>query len=252
MIISFYEEYPTRQNLEKIDLIKFPTKLYVAARSLREFERIKKRIETNYANENIKEIAYWPVLSKKEGYWFSAFTQRNALKRVINELKGKNIPVMWDAELPTHPNPFLYITQLPNFFSNRKLIRDFVKNHRKIYVAEYFFVANTLESLFKFLAISFPPKFNTYPMRMAYSSMHDFGSYIMDREVRKGKEMFGNRFIMAYGTLTSGILGWEKPIDIKLLKRDLDLAKKYRLKEIVLFRLGGLNQKYIKLLEKYV
>jgi len=248
MLISFYEEYPTKENLEKLQLIKFPTKLYLGAKSLREFKKIKKQVKSKY----VKEIAYWPILTKKEGYWFSPFTKRAALKRTINELKNTRTSVMWDAELPTHPNPFLYLTQFINFFSNRGLIRKFVKNHKKVYVAEYFFINGAIEKLFRFLGIAFSPKYNTYPMRMAYSSMHDFGIYIMEREIVKGKEIFGDKFIIAYGTLASGAIGTEKPISNKILKRDLDLAKKHKLKEVVLFRLGGLNKNYIKLLEKYV
>ena len=44
MQISFFEEFPQIENLAKIKLIKFPTKLYLAAENLSEFEQIKKRI----------------------------------------------------------------------------------------------------------------------------------------------------------------------------------------------------------------
>lgn len=254
MIISFYEEYPDKKaNLDKLKLLTFPTKLYIAAPSLKKFKEIENRILKDYPKQKkyIKEMAYWPVLTKKEGYWFSAFTQRKALKRILKELKGTNVPVMLDAELPTHPNPLLYFTQLHNFLINRRDIKRFVESHKKVYVSEYFFVNNWLEPLFRLLCLNFKPKNNLYPMRMAYSSMHDFGDFLMNQEIKRGKEEFGNNFIMAYGVLCKGVLGWEKPIEISLLKRDLDLAKKYKVKEVTLFRLGGLNKKYIKLLEKY-
>ena len=247
MIISFYAEFPTKKSLEKIDLIKFPTKLYIAATSLKQFKIIKKSITSKY----VKEIAYWPILKKEEGYWLSPFSKRKALKRVINELEGTSVPVLWDAELPTHQYPSLYLTQLPNFFANRRLIRKFVKSHKKVYVAEYFFVNKFIEEIFTILGISFPPKYNTYPMRMAYSSMHDFGSYIMNREIKKGKERFKNRFIIAFGVLAKGALGWEKPITVELLERDIKLARKHKINEVGIYRLGGLNKEYIKLLEKY-
>ncbi len=32
MLISFFEEFPTKENLNKVKLIKFPTKLYIAAK----------------------------------------------------------------------------------------------------------------------------------------------------------------------------------------------------------------------------
>ena len=39
-----------------------------------------------------------PVLEKKEGYWFSPFTDRAALLRTINDIGKQRIPVMLDAE----------------------------------------------------------------------------------------------------------------------------------------------------------
>ncbi|MBL7051613.1 MAG: hypothetical protein ISS01_00830 [Nanoarchaeota archaeon] len=253
MIISFYEEFPKKSNLDKIKLITFPTKLFIAASTLNEFQDLEKKINQDYPQQKkyIKEIAYWPILKKKEGYWFSAFTQRKALKRTIKELEGKDVPLMWDAELPTHQNFFLYFTQFFNFLSNRKLINKFIKSHKKVYVAEYFFVNNWMSPLFRLLCLNFPPSYNISPMRMAYSSLHDFGNYLMEKEITKGKEEFGDNFIMGYGTLCVGILGWEKPISLELLKRDLDLAQKHNLKEVTLFRLGGLNKEYLKLIKNY-
>ena len=88
-------------------------------------------------------------------------------------------------------------------------------------------------------------------MRMAYSSLHDFGTFLMNDEIKKGKQEFKDNFIVAYGTLASGEDGQHREISLKLLKRDLDLAKKHNVNEVVLYRLGGLNKKYIKKLKKY-
>lgn len=111
MIISFFEEFPTRKNLEKLNRVGWDTKIYVAARDLREFDKIKKSIR----NKRVKDVIYWPVLEKSEGYWISPFAQRSALKRIFNELKGTKTAVMLDLELPTTKNPKLYLTQFLNF-----------------------------------------------------------------------------------------------------------------------------------------
>ena len=79
MITSFFEEFPTKENLNKVKLIDFPTKLYLTAPSLKEFNQIKKSIKNKY----IKEFIYWPILERKEGYWISPFSKRTALKRVL-------------------------------------------------------------------------------------------------------------------------------------------------------------------------
>ena len=41
MRVSFFEEFPDEQSLSKLKLIRFPTKLYLAANSYKEFSEIK-------------------------------------------------------------------------------------------------------------------------------------------------------------------------------------------------------------------
>ena len=38
--IEFYEEFPNEENLSKLKLIKFPTKIFIAAKSVNEFKKI--------------------------------------------------------------------------------------------------------------------------------------------------------------------------------------------------------------------
>ena len=45
MKITIYEEFPTDENLAKIKLMKFPAKLIVAAKSLKKFYSICKKIK---------------------------------------------------------------------------------------------------------------------------------------------------------------------------------------------------------------
>ena len=135
MQISFFEEFPTKENLEKLKFIDFQVKLYLAAKSLAEFKSIKRSIK----NKHVKEITYWPVLAKKEGYWFSAYSNRSGLRRVLGELKNSKIAVMLDLELPTSHNIWLYLTQKYNFFGNKRIIREFIENYQgRVYASEYF------------------------------------------------------------------------------------------------------------------
>ena len=113
MQISFFEEFPTKKNLNKLKLVADKAKLYLAAHSIKEFSTISRQL----SRDKIKEVIYWPILSKKEGYWISPFSKREALKRVFSELKDQRIPLMLDLELPTTKNPLLYFTQFFNFFS---------------------------------------------------------------------------------------------------------------------------------------
>jgi hypothetical protein len=237
MIISFFEEFPTKENLNKVKLIDFPTKLYLATTSLKEFNKIKKSIK----NKHIKEIIYWPVLERKEGYWISPFTKRSALKRVLNELK--NTPVMLDLELPTRHNPFLYLTQSFNFFANKALIKHFIKQYKsKIYAAEYFPEGKWKILTLKTLGLHYD---NTKVIKMFYSSLHSFSTKFLKKEFKTAKE---RNYLIGLGTISPGIHGNDPMISLKTLKRDLSLAKKEKIKEAIIFRLGGLNKNYKKIL----
>lgn len=260
MKISFYEEFPTKESLDKIILINFPTKLIVAAKSLEEFNSTKNRI-IGYKNDNIKEVIYWPILDKKEGYWFSAFAKNSALKRIINELRQNKNPltIMWDAELPITPS--LIFTQILNYFKNRKIILDFFKNAEKYkikimtseYPLESKFLRNLLFSLF---LISFDTKkYKNKKIAMLYTSFlknHPDIESFLERQISIGKKAFGNDFMVALGTIAAGISGNEPILKPEELDRDLRVAKNKGINDVVIFRLGGLNKIYLNVIKKYI
>jgi len=233
MIISFFEEFPNKKNLTKLNFITFPTKLYLAATSYKEFQKIKQSIK----NKHVKELIYWPILEIKEGYWISPFSQRTALKRILNEIPT-NQPVMLDLELPTTKNPLLYLTQLFNFSCNKKLIRQFISQHRTVYAAEYY---PKKQKFLQFLGLHFP---HTKVIKMMYHSMHHFNEEFVKKELQ-------NLQFVAYGTIATGIGGNEPLLTTSQLKKDLQLAQEAKLKEVIIFRLGGLNQKYPNILKQF-
>lgn len=245
MIVSFFEEYPSQENLEKIKLIKFPTKLYIAASSIEEFNNISENLNSKY----VKEIIYWPTLKIEEGYWLSPFSKRKALQRVMNETR--NVSILWDAELPRKRS--LLITQMPYFFKNRKLIMEFFRTYNgTIYTAEYFPEKGLLGKMLNFLGLSFNPKeYGNYMGKMFYSSVHDFNEDFIKAEMRCGVKDYGKKFIMGLGVLTTGINQDEPVMSKERLERDLRIAKESGLNEVILFRLGGLNEEYLGIIEKY-
>jgi len=244
MLISFFEEFPTKNNLNKLKLIKSPTKLYLAAKSLKEFNKIKSQI----SNNNIKEFIYWPILEIKEGYWISPFTKRSALKRIFNELQNKKIPVMLDLELPTTKNPKLYLTQSPNFFKNQFLIKKFIKNHQgKVYLAEYYPEGKLKEKTLQLLGLHYK---NAKVIKMIYHSMHHFNEDFIRKQLELGKREYKNNYLVAYGTIAKGIAGWEPILSARQLEKDLRIAKEIGVGEVVIYRLGGLNKKYLKIINE--
>ena len=235
MRISFFEEFPTKENLAKLKLVTWKTKLYIAARSLGEFKKVSSGLKC--------ECIYWPILDKREGYWFSPFSQRKAMLRVLNEVK--DVPVMIDAELPRR-SPMLHITQFFNFFRNRKLIRDFLLDHPGTYVAEYWPVGK-IEGLMSFMGLHYDPRtYNNKVIKMFYHSMLPFNEKRVLKQFDRGKKAYGKNFMVGYGTIAKGILGNEPMLSLEQLRKDLELAA--GIEEVVIFRLGGLNKEYVSVM----
>ncbi len=247
MIISFFEEFP-KEGLSKIKLVNWQTKLYLAAGSLKEFEEIKSKIN----NKFVKEFVYWPILDIKEGYWISPFSQREAIFRISEEIRKSRIPVMIDSELPTTKNPILYATQLFNFFRNKKLITDLIKKHDKVYVAEYYPDGKINDKILGTLGLHFDSrKFGNKIIKMLYHSMHKPDEEFITNELRRCKKEFGDNLVLAYGTIAKGINGNEKILGCEQLRKDLSLAEKIGVKEVIIYRLGGLNKEYCKVIKEF-
>ncbi|MEK6938164.1 MAG: hypothetical protein AABX04_03905 [Nanoarchaeota archaeon] len=254
MQISFFEEFPNQNNLTKLKLISFQTKLYLAAKSVKEFQILKSQIK----NKRVKEVIYWPILENKEGYWISPWSKRKALKRIFAELqepKNQNLPVMLDLELPFRRNPWLFITQKANFFSNKKLIRDFINNHSgEVYLAEYYPEGKFKGGMMKFFGLHYTSKKNhkVKVIKMLYHSLHPFKKEFLTKELQRGKQEFGNNYLLAFGTIAKGINGNEPLLRPEQLQQDLQLAKEIGIKEVIIFRLGGMDKEYLKIIKALI
>ena len=244
MRISFFEEFPTAKSLQKIKLISWPSKLYLAAPSLKEFNRIKAKIRSR----KIIEIVYWPILKKREGYWISPFSKQMALRHLFDELRHQKIPVMLDLELPTTRNPWLYLTELFHFRKDKKLIHSFICSYPgEISLCEYSAPEKSLQRLGLHYANT-----KSKVMKMIYHSVHSYSDGKIRSELQRGVTKFGGKYIVGFGTIAVGVGGNEPILSPEQLEKDLRSAKEVGVKEVVLFRLGGLNKKYVKVLEKFV
>ncbi|PIZ50515.1 hypothetical protein COY27_07010 [Candidatus Woesearchaeota archaeon CG_4_10_14_0_2_um_filter_33_13] len=246
MLISFFEEFPTKENLSKLELIDWPTNLYLATTSLEDFLKIKASIK----NKFVKDIIYWPILRRIEGYWISPFSSRKALLRIFNELKGKKVPIMLDLELPTTRNPLLYITQGVNFCKNKRLINMFIREYSgQIYLAEYYPEGEKQEQILE----QFGLHYNTPTVKiikMVYHSLHDFNKEFIINEIKRGQKSKINNFLLGYGLISPGINQKEPVLSLKRLKEDLLIAKKNKLNEVIIFRLAGLDKNYKKIISE--
>ncbi len=245
MLISFFEEFPTEDTLAKLKLVSWPTKLYVAANSVEQFRAVTSVLRHN---QNLLEAIYWPVLKRKEGYWISPFSRQSSLQQLFDELEHKKIPVMLDLELPTTQNPWLYLTELFNFKKDKKMIHSFVCNHPgETYLCEYSAPGKSLQRL----GLHYSNQ-KSKVMKMLYHSVHYYSDEKLRLEMQQGLDEFGDRYIVGYGTIALGVAGNEPILSAEQLEKDLRLAQEVGVKEVVLFRLGGLNKKYVKVMEKFV
>jgi len=250
MQISFFEEFPTKENIQKISLLTFPTKLYLAAKSTTEFLKLTNQIQKQFPKNKIQFI-YWPLLEIPEGYWISPFSQRKALQIIFNQLNNQSIPTMLDLELPTTQNPFLYFTQFFNFFRNKKLIKNFIASFNEdVYLAEYYPQGKFKEKIMRFFGLHYQTV-GVKIIKMLYCSMHSFKPEFLEKEIQWGKQKYQNNYLIAFGTIAVGIKGTETLLSPQQLQQDLTLAKKNKIAEVILFRLGGLNPEYLKIIQNF-
>ena len=133
MQISFFEEFPNKENLDKLKYIKWPCKLYVAAKSIKSFLKIQSKILQT--NKFVKEVIYWPTLNIDDGYWVSPWTKRSALKKLFEEILKENsknkkkVSIMLDFEPPK--KRWQVISRGLEYFGNRKIIEKFLLKAKK-------------------------------------------------------------------------------------------------------------------------
>lgn len=245
MIISFFEEFPTDKNLKKLNLIDFPTKIYAAAHNLKEFYRLEEKIKKR--NENVKEVIYWKILPVKDGYWLSPLSKRKALLDFLYEIKNtKNKPhILVDLEPPLLAKS-LFIKEVPNYLKNKKTLEEIVKSTKTTTVGWPF-----LTYIKEKMGFSFNPnKYGTNKIEMLYKI--PLLKMNKAKICKEGIKKFGNRYKAGFGCITKGIFENERILSPPELEEDLNIAEKAGIKEVVIFRLNGLNLEYLKIIKNKI
>jgi hypothetical protein len=258
MKIDFFEEFPTETNLAKVKLIDFESVIYLAANSFKEFESIKNRIEK--INPKI-EAAYWPVL--RQSYWISPFSYTYELKNLYSDLfnnrQDKPLKVMLDLELPILNKRLLILNLFPFIFRNKRIIQRFfieAKEHNlEILTAEYPVYRKLFQKLAQFIGVSY--HLGKYPhnrIYMFYSSMikKEYFRKRIEKYIPKKAKRLGSCFQIGLGVIAPGQICKESILSPKDLNKDLKFVRKQGIKRAVIFRLGGLNQEYLEIIEQFI
>lgn len=241
MQIDFYEEFPSEINLRKLRLIKFKSRVFIAGKDLNEFEKVERRAKK--INRKLRFI-YWPII--KNSYWISPFSNKKDLLELFHELSKYKGKILIDLEFPLKRS--LIIKNLFNIGKNKKLIREFLeKNKDNIITAQY------PPSVFANILRLFGLDYNIVNEKqfMCYSSS---APEIVRKHVEKNLMEIKNKenYTIVLGTIATGILGNEKILAPSNLKKDLQLVKNIGFNRVVIFRLGGLNKEYLKIINKFV
>lgn len=235
MIVSFFEEFPTKENLNKVKLIDFPTKLYIAAESIEQLIKIKKQIKSKY----VKEVIWWPILKKEEGYWFSPFSSKKAMERILKQINNQK--TMIDLEWPYKKIHIL--TKFYRILHNRKILKTILKNTNTIPCEN--FMEN---SLMKFLKLNSSKQTK---IKMIYTSYLKLPRIVIIKKVKNLAKKYSDLKI-GLGLIAHGVEAIkQKLLSPEQIYQDLELCKKYNIKEIILFRLSGLNKEYIKIIKNF-
>ncbi len=257
MRINFFEEFSTGSDLRKAGMIHFPSTVYVAAKSFKHFNSIRKKLKR--INSNI-DIAYWPILEKS--YWLSPFSFKYEIENLYWELldnkEKTKLKVLLDLELP-FLNRRLFKENFFSFLRNKRLIRKIFQDSKKLNIeistAEYNAMNWIIQKKFELLGISYPiKKYQFNKIMMYYSSMikKDSIKEKIKRFMIKQSIQHRENFQVGLGTIAKGILGDEPILSPENLDRDLKFLRDNNIKNAVIFRLGGLNKEYVKVIKRYL
>ena len=244
MKIEFYEEFPNKENLQKLKLIKFKTRLFLAAKSIKEFKKFEKQAK---AIKKDLEVAYWPIV--KNSYWISPFSNTKDLIELFNELKTINNHLLIDLELPLAKKWKMYLKNIFHFKKNKRLIRAFLeKNKNQITTAEY--LRTAYSNIARFLGLGYN-NVGCERSLMFYTSTQD------RKTINSGKSKLieiKNKldYSISLGTLATGILKNEPILSTENIEKDLEFVKKAGFKKVIIFRLAGLNKKYIEVINQFI
>lgn len=242
MKIEFYEEFPSEENLKKLKLIPFPTKVFIAAHSIEKFKKFEK-IAKSYKKD--LELAYWPKV--KGSYWVSAFSNTKDLVNLFDSLNSIKDPILIDLELPLKKYWKLY---LKNFFfirKNKKLIKNFLEeNKHRITTAEY--VRSPLNKFAKFYGLDFDV--DTEKSLMHYNSKKSKSNIFVEQEMIK--KIRKENLSLSLGLTASGISNKSANFRIDRLIKDLKFAKSQGIKKIIIFRLEGITKELIEKVKPFV
>lgn len=254
--VHFFEEFPTEETLQPAARMTCGT-VYLAARSFDEF--LQKQLLLQTINPKI-EAAYWPLL--QDSYWFSPYSNPLELASFYRALcmRGEQalpLRLLLDLELPFLKRRLFRENRGHRQVNRRLLERIFEEapRHRlTIHTAEYPSFGGFSQRLFQYLGVSYPiERFVHKKIMMWYSSMIPLRlRAFAKRGLRWSFERYQQELLVGVGAISHGIFGHEPILHPSQMRDDLLFLQALGVKEIVIFRLGGMTESYWDVLEEFL
>jgi hypothetical protein len=238
--VGLYEEFPTPWRLARLKHVDFPVTLAVAAPSRSAFLSLRTTILHQYPQ--VREVFFWPLLAKDEGYYPGTWSDAAALQRVAADAEG--LPVLWDLEMP----PDLAHPSISSWPRNRAWLDQWLLTRQQPVHIWRSHASMGLDPFFlRLMSMHFDPL--DYPQVSLHLDLYATGagwpSDQMARVLRCGVERYGSRFIPALGVLDDGHGSSDRFVPLATLHRDLRLAREAGVSELWLFGVNGLNEAVI-------
>jgi hypothetical protein len=259
MRINFFEEYPSRETLEKARTLTHPATIYIGARSLPEFLEYKTML-AEIAPE--MTAAYWPILEKS--YWVSPFSYTHeliALRTELREYGGEKFPVLLDLEFPLlAEHRSLLLKNLTSFARNKNIIQSLLELPYPIYTAQDALQTTATPTILSFFGLNYSTnRYGHTPILMHYTSMAfkfwiPVMRYFLRRSTIKAtlkKDAGVVALDVGVGCLATGAYEHEPIISPEELRTDLEFLKEIGVSTVTLFRLGGLTDEYVRVLSAF-
>ena len=272
--IIFWSEFPKQIDWDYfnklLSKLKINIEIYVAVKSKKEFEDIKKKINDKYV-----KLSVWPVLDKEKGCWFSGFTEKKDIDK-LKQFKGYNIKIDLEPPLPkwtyrNHRMIFFAIKQIFRKGKNneylKKTIYDLAKtskietvvNQIQIIANEFPLARWYLERQGMFIDLNR----NMTKNIMCYTSFagrffRPLLRIYMKHYMKKAVERYNGNVMFSIGLIGPGILKNEKTYrNIEEFKQDLNMVNESKAEKVAIYSIEGLlkrenPEEWLRLVKNYL
>lgn len=245
MRVNFFEEYPGDGGLEPAALVEFPSTVFLAAESVAEYRAYRDDLAS--INPDL-ETAYWPILA--DSYWISPFADPDELESLFEATAGFDDPVFLDLELPVG-RPELFARNAGDVRANRRRIRQFVQAADGGVVTGEYPPIPAVDRLWKPLGLTYDVSLGHTRCPMYYTSVLPDGLVEPVGDAVEAMVRGDGRVIVGLGTIASGVFEDEPILSPAELERDMDRLAAAGTEAVVVFRLGGLDEAYLDVIEQF-